>query len=186
MPFRCRSKSAQTKSRSAEDILKELFRSEVAPTEDLALARYAPLYKELLTYMEQLGGRRQAANQFFLTLNTAVIGALGYAYTNPKLARGTLKPVFIVAGTFGCVLACQWWRLIRSHEARFKADFEILHTLEERLPARIFKVEQSLFFAVDESKKRIPYVSLMVIERSVSAVFIVLYFLLACYGLLAP
>lgn len=101
------------------------------------------LYLELVSSANEVSSRRQAANSFFLTLNTAVLGALG-AVVVGLVAPDTVGryPDLVVGGAFlGMLLCWLWRRTISSYRQLNSAKFRVIHELELDLPKRPFTAE---------------------------------------------
>jgi len=94
------------------------------------------IYKMLVDMADRASQRRQAANNFYLSVNTAVIGASTYL---GAIGQSTLTLVLIaVAGGVIC-LAWQW--NIDSYRALNSAKFRVINDLEAALPIASFSTE---------------------------------------------
>ena len=145
-----------------DEIREVLWNEELADSGSL-LEQYK-LYVEMADRISQ---RRGAANTFFLTFNTAVVGALaGFFKDVPAEVSVT---VFIAAA----VLSIAWGVLLRSYRNLNTAKFEVIGVLEERLPANpYYKAEWK---ALGEGKDLRRYIPLSAIETVVPAVFFLIY-----------
>ena len=86
-------------------------------------------------------GRRQTANTFFLSINSALI-----IFAAVLLREGDLISVLggcVAAGlsVMGLSICFVWRRMVTSFRQLNTAKFTIIHLLEEHLPAAVFKAE---------------------------------------------
>lgn len=133
---------------------------------------YFEIYKIAVEMADRISARRGLANSFFLTINTAVMGILGTYNVRWYLA---------VAGMILCI---SWWALLKSYRDLNRAKFEIILTMEERLPARLYGDEWARLRR--EQVRLAPrlaalrpwlaqYRELGVIERVVPWIFVLVY-----------
>jgi hypothetical protein len=125
---------------------------------------------------DRVSARRGLANSFFLTINTAVAGALSANGIQWQLAAA------------GVVLSVSWWALLTSYRRLNAAKFSVILALEQRLPVRIFTDEWAALQALgahaqsgrDVSRRGLRgymsrYQELGRVERIVPWVFVALY-----------
>lgn len=148
---------------SVEDDIREVLWNAESASPEALLEQYK-LYVEMADRISQ---RRGAANTFFLTFNTAIVGALASFFENvPPEVSVTM---YIAAA----VLAIAWAVLLRSYRNLNSAKFMVIGVLEERLPANAYyKAEWK---ALGEGKDWRRYVPLSAIETVVPAVFFLIY-----------
>ena len=145
-----------------DDIRKVLWNEEFADSGSL-LEQYK-LYVEMADRISQ---RRGAANTFFLTFNTAVVGALAGFY------KDVPPDVSVAMYAAAAVLSIAWGVLLRSYRNLNTAKFKVIGVLEERLPANpYYKAEWK---ALGEGKDLRRYIPLSAIETVVPAVFFLIY-----------
>ena len=132
----------------------ELFRG----TEPSAADSEALLaqYRLLVETSEALVVRRQGVNTFFLSVNSLVLAA-----SSVLLRDGTLSNLesfaLICLSLGGCVLCFVWRSLIASFRQLSRGKFDVIHALEQRLPARIFAAEWAALGRGKEPKKYVPF-----------------------------
>jgi hypothetical protein len=97
----------------------------------------AEQYKVYVVSADQVSARRQVANGFFLTLNALLLGGTGYIVTKDN----ALQLGFAVTGM---LLSLVWFFLIGSFRKLNRAKFDVIHQLEQVLPARPFAAEWKL------------------------------------------
>lgn len=124
-------------------------------------------YKLYVEMTDRISQRRQSANTWFLTINTALLTALG-----TFLAKDLSTAVFIViaiAGGLNCLL---WWRLIVSYKQMNSGRFNVIHEIENELPLKIYDAEWEALGRGEDSSIYQPFTH---IEQLVPIVFGVLY-----------
>lgn len=134
---------------------------------------YMEQYRIYLHVFNSFGERRQKSNEFFLGLNTAIIGMLGYLET--KTVSHNESVIFLAAPFVGMGICFCWYRLILSYKQLNKAKFKVIHRLETKLPVALFETEWELLGRGKDMGKYRPISS---IERNIPAIFIVLYILI--------
>ncbi|MFB6948749.1 hypothetical protein ACFCXP_03855 [Streptomyces niveus] len=102
--------------------------------------RLFELYKIMVQSSESLVSRRQGVNTFFITVNGAILTALGFFI---KAAGGEkIKAVGVVLICLtGLILAFAWKSLIISFGQLNTGKFVVINQLERYLPASIFFAE---------------------------------------------
>ena len=127
-------------------------------------------YKLYVELMDKVSERRQNANTFFLTINTALVGLLGIAW--PKGSPDLSLRWHLGVGVAGLVLCYSWSRLLRSYKGINTGKFEVIHAVEEHLPLRLFAAEWK---ALGEGKDKKKYLPFTAIEPWVPWIFFGLY-----------
>lgn len=137
------------------------------------------LYRLFVETSEALVLRRQGVNTFFLSVNSLVLAAAGLLLRDGKLSD-LESTVLVCVSLSGCVLCFVWRRLIASFRQLSRGKFDVIHTLERRLPARLFTAEWiALGQGVDPKKYR-PFTAT---ELATPLVFAVLHILVIVAGL---
>ncbi len=96
-------------------------------------------YKLYVQSAENVSARRIASSRYLLTLSAAIVALYGLQYTNFDLGLSTL-----IIPVVGIAVALVWRAVIRSHADLNRAKFEIIHKLEELLPAAVYRNEWEL------------------------------------------
>jgi len=98
-------------------------------------------YRLLVESSERVVARRQTADTFFLSINSALL-----IFAGVLLGQG--DPISAVGGTVGTLLSvigflvCLAWRRMTTSSRQLNtAKFKIIHLLEEHLPAAVFAAE---------------------------------------------
>ena len=94
-------------------------------------------YKLYLEMADRISSRRQSANTFFLTLNTALISITAYA----KELFGTDFFFYFLVSISGMFLCYIWYRLVLSYKNLNSAKFKVIAKIEEKLPLRLYDAE---------------------------------------------
>jgi hypothetical protein len=145
-----------------DDIREVLWNEEFADSGSLL-----EQYKVYVEMADRISQRRGAANTFFLTFNTAVVGALAGFY------KDVPPDVSVAMYAAAAVLSIAWGVLLRSYRNLNTAKFTVIGMLEERLPANpYYKAEWK---ALGEGKDLRRYIPLSAIETVVPAVFFLIY-----------
>lgn len=135
-------------------------------------------YKLYVDIADKVSERRYQANSFFLAVNTALITGIAGFY---GLAHRTLneRNWVILAAIAGIILCTAWRRLIHSYSQLNAGKFKIIHLLEQRLPAKLFKAEWDALNQGDGSL----YTPFTKTELNVPVIFILLYAAVAILSL---
>ena len=103
--------------------------------------------------------RRDNMNNIFITLNLAIMAAVSITWD--------IKSLFIlIAGITICIL---WMLNIRNYKLLNTAKFNVINSIEEKLPSAPFKDEWQF---LKNSKK---YMDITTLERILPITFIILY-----------
>lgn len=123
-------------------------------------------YKLYVDSAEKVSDRRQSANNFFLTLNSALLAFTGFLTT---LQLAVWHILIVVAGLSISIL---WLLTLRSYRNLNTCKFKVIHQLEEKLPSKLFTCEWD-YLGQGKSKRK--YLRLSKIEKGVPLIFCVLY-----------
>jgi len=110
------------------------------------------IYKLLVEMADRVSERRQSANSFYLSVNTAIIGGAAYLSQSAFGELGTLA--VSAAGIAICFL---WVRSVVSYKSLNAAKFEVITTLEDRLPVSPFKDEWAILDVDGDGKRHKPF-----------------------------
>ena len=93
--------------------------------------------------------RRQTANSFYLTVNTAIIGGSAY------LSKSNYGSAAVsIAGIMICAL---WIRAVVSYKSLNSAKFEVITSLENSLPVSPYSDEWAILSAEDKGTRHRPF-----------------------------
>lgn len=97
------------------------------------------IYKLYVEMADKVSERRQSANSFFLSINSAIIAFVGSV---DVIADQIFHPsLFWLIGFAGMVLSYQWYRLVRSYKDLNTGKFKVIHEIERHLPFRPYDAE---------------------------------------------
>lgn len=136
---------------------------------DRYVDHYLEQYRIYLLIFDNLSDRRQKNNEFFLGLNTAIMGIMGYF----EIKNVTEAPfIFILVPLVGMTICLCWYRMILSYSQLNRAKFKVIHSLEKKLPAKLFDSEWQILGGGKDKKKYFP---ISHSERFIPVIFILLY-----------
>lgn len=125
-------------------------------------------YKLYLEMADRISSRRQAANTFFLSLNTALVALTGYA----KSATDTGLFYYLLTSVSGILLCYVWYRLVLSYKNLNSAKFKVVHSIECKLPLKLYDAEWE---AVGRGKNKKLYHPFTNLELRVPWIFGAIY-----------
>jgi hypothetical protein len=127
-------------------------------------------YKLCVEMADRVSARRALANTFFLTLNTAVLTAIG-VFWNAKPAGSDWSLLVPLAVLLGQCMT--WFWLVRSYRQLNGGKYVVIGALERRLPASPYWSAE--WKALGEGKDRSQYWPLTHIEQGVPLLFAAAY-----------
>ena len=120
-------------------------------------------YKIACAAADNVSSRREAANRYLITLNTAIAALYGFQATGPATLY-LLIPLAIA----GLTAATFSFGIVRSHRNLNQKKFNIILELEKLLPARIYGEEWD---QLKETKGLGTYLELTNLERIIYCLF---------------
>ncbi|CAN2040336.1 Small integral membrane protein [Candidatus Magnetomoraceae bacterium gMMP-15] len=133
------------------------------------------MYKLYVEMTDRISQRRQTANTWFLTINTALLTVVGVF-----LSKGIDPAFFIFVALAGMINCSLWRRLILSYKQMNKGRFDVIHAIESKLPLCIYEAE---WITLGEGKDKKKYKPFTHIEQLVPVVFLFLYCFMIVYFL---
>lgn len=135
-------------------------------------------YKLYVESIEKTSDRRQHANNYFITINTALISLIGLSFQIKIFENlSFVKSILALVGIIVCVV---FWYLIRSYKQLNTGKFDVVHKIEEHLPLALYKYEWEVLGKGKDNKKYYPFSH---IELIIPWVFGIIYALLGLYFL---
>ena len=125
-------------------------------------------YKLYVASAEKISQNRLSVGTFFLSFNTAVIGALAGFYD--KIKDTDLIGAFYVSAIAMCIA---WLLLLRSYRNLNSAKFKVIGAIEQRLPMSPYWSAE--WTALGRGNGYRKYVSLSLIEQTAPVGFIAIY-----------
>ena len=135
-------------------------------------------YKLYVESVEKTSDRRQHANNYFITINTALISLIGLSFQIKIFENlSWIKSVLALVGIIICIV---FWYLIRSYKQLNTGKFAVIHEIEKHLPLALYKYEWEILGEGKDNKKYYPFSH---IELLIPWVFGIIYALLGLYFL---
>ncbi|EGR2839825.1 hypothetical protein DU977_14240 [Vibrio cholerae] len=131
-------------------------------------------YKMYLEMADRISLRRQSANTFFLSLNTALVALTSYAKSSVDVTIFH----YLLTSLSGIFLCYVWYRLVLSYKNLNSAKFKVIHEIEKLLPLKLFEAEWE---AVGRGKNKALYHPFTNLEMKVPWIFTGVYALSIAY-----
>jgi hypothetical protein len=130
------------------------------------------LYKMAVEMSDRVSARRGVANAFFLSVQTAMLGAIGIAATGGR--QVPWWAALILAFT-GIAISATWWLQLRSYRTLNAAKFHVINSVEPRLPIQVFSTEWEILTRDSSGKWWNRYTELGATERKIPWIFAALH-----------
>lgn len=129
------------------------------------------IYKLYVEMADRISSRRQTANSFFLTINSAIVTLVGYV--NLASSQDSADFLFYaLVAIAGMILSYLWYRLVLSYKQINSGKFKVIHAIEAMLPLRPYDAEWT---ALGEGKNPDLYKPFTHIETLVPWVFFAIH-----------
>ncbi len=130
-------------------------------------------YRLYVESAEKISDRRQSANNYFITINTALIAILGLSFQASFFEVITwARPLLAFVGIIICVI---FWYLLRSYKQLNTGKFTVIHEIEQRLPLALYDYEWDI---LGKGEKKDIYYPFSHVELWIPRVFGLIYFIL--------
>ncbi|MBQ9803039.1 MAG: TIR domain-containing protein [Clostridia bacterium] len=128
-------------------------------------------YKVFLQTSEDLVARRQNVNNFYISINSALMAAFGVVWA---LEITAVYKFFIGAllSVVGIILSVSWIKLLASYGDLNSSKMKIISYIERQLPASLYDAEWA---ALSDQLNKRKYVSFTNSEKRVPLLFIAVY-----------
>lgn len=128
-------------------------------------------YKVFLQTSEELIARRQNVNNFYITVNSALMAGIGlvWALDISVLYKSVVGILLFVVGI---ILSLSWIKLLESYGDLNGSKMKIISYIEKQLPASLFDAEWAVLS--DKLNKR-KYTSFTQSEKRIPMLFILVY-----------
>ncbi len=132
---------------------------------DKFIDHFLEQYRIYIHVFNSTSDRRNKANEFFLGLNTAIIGVLGYLETKGHTSNNSV--IFLFAPFVGVAICYSWYQIIKTYRNINRAKFQVIHNIENNLPISLFRTEWELlkkgrggdkYFPLSQTEKKIPII----------------------------
>jgi len=112
-------------------------------------------YKIYCESAEKISDRRQNANNYFITINTALITLLGLSFQiNFLNSFRWFRPILAFVGLTICTI---FWFLLRSYKQMNSGKFKVIHQIEQKLPLALYDYEWEILGKGKDKKKYFPF-----------------------------
>lgn len=133
-------------------------------------------YKLYVQSAENVSARRVASSRYLLTLNAAFITLYGLQSANFGQNYWTL-----LIPVVGILVSILWYLIIKSHANLNRVKFDVIHELEQHLPAVMYKYE---WYLAEKGKGK-AYRTVTTFEQWIPILFVMLHVGLAIMIILA-
>ena len=130
------------------------------------LDQYA-LYVEMA---DRISHRRQNANGFGLSINTAILGIVGLIAS--RCTPNQMFTMIAVISVAGMLMSYGWYRLLCSYRDLNTAKFAVIHAIEKHLPIAPYAAE---WLVAGEGKNAKLYKPFSHIEIGIPRIFMLAY-----------
>ena len=155
------------------DTKEALFNLNKEENEDLYYSHLLECYKFFSGSVDAASKRRQVANAFYLTLNTAFLALIGYTLRSGTNNENLTSILFIpIASLLGLVLSHLWFRTIKSHKQLNIGKFDVILLMEKELPFAPYTAEWK---SLEEGKNPNRYQEITNIESRLPKIFAGMY-----------
>ena len=128
-------------------------------------------YKVFLQTSEDLVSRRQNVNNFYISINSALMAAYGIIWALEILPLYQFFAGLILSAV-GMILSASWIKLLASYGDLNSSKMKIISYIERQLPASLYDAEWA---ALSDKLNKRKYVSFTNSEKRVPALFIAVY-----------
>lgn len=133
-------------------------------------------YKLYIESIEKTSDRRQQANNYFLTINTALISLIGLSFQFKIFENvNWIKALLAIVGIIICIV---FWFLICSYKQLNTGKFKVIHEIEKFLPLSLYKYEWEILGRGEDKAKYYPFSH---IELLIPWIFGLIYTVLGIY-----
>ena len=126
-------------------------------------------YKLYVEMADRISNRRQAANSFFLSVNTAIIALVGYLNSGSKAP----SEFYFLVSISGIVLCFMWYKLLCSYKNMNSVKFKVIQEIEAQLPFAPYYMEWEKLGKGKKSKLYLPFTR---VEMFIPWVFLAIHF----------
>ncbi len=167
----------------SEQIVPGLMNPEINPDSYISREKFQEhffeQYKLYVEMADKISERRTSANTFFLTVNTFILGAIGFLYEKGPQNQNAV--MLIAFGAALLALCYTWYRLIKSYRQLNGAKYKVVGEMERHLPSSPYWSAE--WQSLGQGKDSQLYTPFTHLESLLPGVFAVLH-VLAIAGLL--
>ena len=134
------------------------------------------LFEQYQLYVEgaeKISDRRQSANNYFITINTALITLLGLSFQTRIFENiSWVRSLLSIVGIIICII---FWYLLRAYKQLNAGKFKVIHEVEQKLPLALYDYEWKI---LGEGRNKKVYYPFSHIELLIPWVFGFIYLVL--------
>ena len=136
-------------------------------------------YKLYIESVEKTSDRRQHANNYFVTINTAIFSFIGLSFQIKFFEN--LPGIRSVLAFIGISICIIFWYLIRSYKQLNTGKFVVIHKIEESLPLTLYKYEWEILGEGKDKNKYYPFSHIELwIPRIIGTIYFILGIIFIC------
>mgnify|MGYP001602256810 CR=1 FL=1 len=154
-----------TEEQLARALFRDFSKDEPYGTNDKHQAHLLDQYKLYVEMADRVSARRLTANNYFLSVNTGLLGLVAY------VAKESISFLWVL-GIAGIVLCWLWYQSVSSYRDLNTAKFAIIHAIEKSLPLSPYSAE---WLVAGRGKDPKRYFPLTHVEIGVPFVFMTLH-----------
>jgi len=141
------------------------------PLEDTDKPLLLEQYKTFLQTSEDLVSRRQGVNNFYISINSALIAMFSALFAF-DLSGQTRMLIGVLFSLVGIALSVAWIKMLVAYGNLNSSKMKIISSIEKQLPASLYDAEWA---ALSDKLNKKRYVSFTDNEKQVPKIFIVIY-----------
>jgi hypothetical protein len=139
-------------------------------------------YKLCVEMADRVSSRRSTTNNFFLTLNSLLITAIGIL-SRIGISGNSFNLTWVIIASFAGILFCWcWFTTINGYRTLNSSKFEIINSIEKKLPVAAFETEWKHLTPKDGKVK---HRQLTKVECWIPKIFSLLYLTLSIFAILS-
>jgi hypothetical protein len=137
-------------------------------------------YKLYCDSIEKISDRRQNANNYFITINTALITLFGLSFQiNMLKSFGWFRPILAFVGIIICTI---FWFLLRSYKQMNSGKFKVIHLIEQRLPLALYNYEWEILGKGKDKKIYFPFSHIELLVPWVFGIIYIVFGIICVFG----
>ena len=157
----------------ADEAIHQLIRHTTGTYGESFRAHLLEQYKLYVESAENVSVRRVSANNYLLTVNAFLVTLYGLLAGSPYKSSWT-----VLVPIAGILVSLTWYRIITSYRDLNTVKFQVIHELEQEMPAALYAYE---WHKAEEGRGKV-YHPLTHLERWVPLIFVLFYLLLVIFG----
>ena len=172
---------AENENKELEKIRTELFTMDKDKYEGNYYEDILKEYQIYVEIMDNTSSRRQMANTLYLGLNTLIISVMVIFINRADCPFFISLLLLMIVSVFGIILNSRWVDIIQEYENLNLGRFYIIHLLEERLPAKLFKAEWDYLKGNPKEQR---YKNITLAEKNIPLALMILFVIILIASLL--